>query len=51
MIDPEVFGAELGKVVKEIIAPLKQQIEEQKTQIEQLQQRVAALEELTEGLK
>lgn len=44
MIDPEVFGAGLAKVVKEIIAPLKQQIEE-------LQQRVAQLEELTEDLK
>lgn len=44
MIDPEVFGAELGKVVKEIIAPLKEQISD-------LQRRVAELEELTEGLK
>lgn len=44
MIDPEVFGAGLAKVVKEIIAPLKEQILE-------LQRRVAELENLTEGLK
>ncbi|MDY0207844.1 MAG: hypothetical protein RBR82_14660 [Pseudomonas sp.] len=44
MIDPEIFGQEIGKVVKEIIDKLKAQIEE-------LQKRVAELENLTEGLK
>lgn len=44
MIDPEVFGQQLGKTIKEIIDPLKKQIEE-------LQQRVNELENLTEGLK
>lgn len=44
MIDPEVFGTEVGRVMREALVPLKKQIEE-------LQQRVAELEELTEGLK
>lgn len=43
-IDAEKFGAGLAQVMREALAPLKEQIE-------QLQQRVAELEELTEGLK
>lgn len=44
MIDPELFGQQLGKTIKEVIDPLKKQVEE-------LQKRIAELEELTEGLK
>jgi len=44
MIDPEAFGEGLAEVIFEALAPLKQQIEE-------LRQRVAELEELTEDLK
>lgn len=43
-VDAEKFGAGLAQVVREALAPLKKQIEE-------LQKRVAELEELTEDLK
>lgn len=43
-VDAEKFGAGLAQVMREALAPLKKQIEE-------LQQRVKELENLTEGLK
>lgn len=51
MIDPEIFGQEIGKIVKGIIDKLKAQIEQQQKQILELQRRVDALEILTGGLK